>query len=114
MATERQQTMRDFVNQDGAEGHNTNGQDTCEHCGYTGQDVERTVQYVGGRGDVVMALCCNRQACWRRWDAARKYALDILHGMPETTSGQLNQYLIAFDEGWEAANDAREAGKEAG
>jgi DNA-directed RNA polymerase subunit M/transcription elongation factor TFIIS len=62
--------MRDFVNQDGAEGHNTNGRDTCEHCGYTGQDVERTVQYVGGRGDVEMALCQNRVACWRRWNAS--------------------------------------------
>ena len=63
-----------FACEDSAEGQSTNGQNvaTCEHCGYTGLDVEMTVQHVGGKDDAMIALCQNRVAWWRRWDALHR------------------------------------------
>ncbi|MGD0794943.1 MAG: hypothetical protein ABR958_05050 [Dehalococcoidales bacterium] len=41
---------------------------TCQHCGYTGEDVITITEYVGGQGYVTRTCCADEVACWARWD----------------------------------------------
>ena len=40
---------------------------TCRHCGHTGEDVNYSAGWVGGRGLVIWPYCIDRNACWQRW-----------------------------------------------
>lgn len=46
---------------------------TCPHCGYAGEDVITTLEYVGGQGYVPQTHCTDEVACWARWDKANGF-----------------------------------------
>jgi len=45
---------------------------TCQHCGYTGEEVVKTIGYIGGLGYVEGSYCLDMDACWQRWELRHK------------------------------------------
>ena len=53
----------------------------CPNCGAT-DDVQESLEYVGGKGLVPRIQCRNRMLCWKRWDEQHEFSLNNTGNMP--------------------------------